>query len=166
VRHPGDRAGDEADALVTSVAGAPLAVQVADCAPVALVSAEGVVGAVHGGWRGLASGVVASALDLMHAAGAGDVSAVIGPCIRSECYEFGAADLDAVAARLGDGVRARTTGGRPALDVPAAVRAALHAAGVTRVEDTEVCTACSAEHWSHRRSRDAERQALVVWRDG
>ena len=38
------------------------------------------------------------------------VRAVVGPRIGPECYEFGAADLDAVAARLGDGVRARRSG--------------------------------------------------------
>ena len=39
------------------------------------------------------------------------------PC----CYEFGAVDLDRVAARYGDGVRATTRSGRPALDLLAAV---------------------------------------------
>src|ERR1039457_4835242 len=45
--------GREADALVTKLPGAPLAVFSADCALVGLASPEGVVGAVHAGWRGL-----------------------------------------------------------------------------------------------------------------
>jgi YfiH family protein len=165
VRHAGDRGGEEGDALVTAVPDAPLAVQVADCAPVALMSPDGVVAAVHAGWRGLAAGVVGAAVDCMRAAGAGDVSAIVGPCIRPECYEFGAEDLDALAARLGEDVRATTSGGAPALDVPAAVRAALRAAGVTVVHDVDVCTACSPRHWSHRATGNRRRHALVVWRE-
>ena len=44
VAEPGGGAGLEADAAVTAASGAVLAVQVADCAPVALVGSNGVVG--------------------------------------------------------------------------------------------------------------------------
>src|SRR5437763_5428759 len=124
VKEPGQRAGAKADASVSTVPDCVLAVLTADCAPVALVSAEGVTAAVHAGWRGLAGGVLRRAVDAVRALGATDVRAVLGPCIRPECYEFGGADLDAVAARLGDEVRAVTNDGRPALDVPGAVAAA------------------------------------------
>ncbi|MDP8987765.1 MAG: laccase domain-containing protein, partial [Actinomycetota bacterium] len=72
-------------------------------------------------------------------------------------------DLDLVAAAVGDGVRARTSGGRPALDLPGAVRGSLAAAGVVDVVDDGVCTACSPRHWSHRARGDRGRQALVAW---
>jgi polyphenol oxidase len=147
---------------VSDVPGAVLAVQVADCAPVGLV-ADGVVGVAHAGWRGLAAGVLPATVEAMRALGAEGITATIGPCIRPGCYEFGAADLDAVAAALGDHVRGRTSSGSPALDVPAAVRAALAAAGVTDVTDLGTCTACSPEHWSHRAAGDPERQAVVAW---
>jgi copper oxidase (laccase) domain-containing protein len=99
----------------------------------------------------------------MRALGAAHVRATLGPCIRPECYEFGAADLDAVAAQLGDHVRGTTSWGTPALDVPAAVRASLASVGVELV-DASTCTACSPDHWSHRAAGDVERQAVVVWR--
>ncbi|HKY14173.1 MAG TPA: polyphenol oxidase family protein, partial [Microthrixaceae bacterium] len=58
---PGDHAGAEADAAVTGVPGAALAVQTADCAPV-LLWGDGptgpVIGAAHAGWRGLYEGVL------------------------------------------------------------------------------------------------------------
>src|SRR3954454_11031418 len=44
VDRPGDKAGWRADAAVTAEAGCALAVLTADCAPVALASAEGVIG--------------------------------------------------------------------------------------------------------------------------
>jgi copper oxidase (laccase) domain-containing protein len=136
----------------------------ADCAPLALASDEGIVAAVHAGWRGLVAGVIDRTAERMRALGATDVVAALGPCIHAECYEFSARDLDEVAAELGDGVRGVTAGGRPALDVPAAVRAGLERAGVRLVHDADVCTACSDGHYSHRARGELERQAVVVWR--
>jgi YfiH family protein len=163
VQHAGDAAGEAADAAVTAVPGAALAVHTADCAPVVLV-ADGVVGVVHAGWKGLVEGVIPAAVDAMRALGAGDVDAVLGPCIHAECYEFGPDDLAAVAAVLGDDVRGVTAAGRPALDVPAAVRAAAAHAGVRRVDDVGLCTSCDDTRWfSHRARAETGRQAAVVW---
>jgi YfiH family protein len=162
VGKPGEHAGVEADAAVTSVPGAPVAVQTADCVPIALV-ADGAVGVVHAGWRGLAAGVVEAAVHALCEAGNGPVRAQIGPCIRARCYEFGPTDLDRVASRLGDGVRGTTAWGTPALDVVQAATAALTHAGVSDVVDSGVCTACSPVHFSHRARGDTGRQALVAW---
>jgi YfiH family protein len=163
VEEPGGCSGQEADAAVTQVPGAHLAVFTADCAPVAFASDEGVIGVAHAGWRGLADGVLERTADAMRALGATAIVAALGPCIHPECYEFGAADLDAVAARLGDGVRAQTSDGAPALDLPAGVRAALDRAGVALVHEDPACTACSPHHFSWLAGRDDARQAMVVW---
>ena len=162
VGSPGEHAGAEADAAVTDVPGCVLAVQVADCAPVALV-ASSAVGVVHAGWRGLEAGVVGNAIDAMRSLGATDIEAIVGPCIEAACYEFGAADLDRVAGVLGDTVRSVTRDGAPALDLRAGVRSALEEAGVGRITVDSTCTACSAAHWSHRADVDGERQAVVAW---
>jgi polyphenol oxidase len=164
VGRPGEGAGERADAAVTREPGCALAVLSADCAPVALASPEGVAGIAHAGWGGLLAGVVEATVEAMRALGAGDISAVLGPCVRAGCYEFGADDLDRVAARLGSQVRSQTSDGRPALDLPAAVRAALERSGVDHVCDTGACTACSPEYFSWRARRDLGRQATVVWR--
>jgi YfiH family protein len=164
VDEPGGGAGRSADAAVTDRPGCALAVLTADCAPVALLGSNGVVGVAHAGWRGIIAGVLERAVEVMRAAGAGDVRALLGPCIRPGCYEFGADDLAQVARRLGDGVRGTTSTGAPALDVPAAVRAALGRVGVVEVGDVGICTACSPVHFSHRARRELGRQALVVWR--
>ena len=164
VDEPGSGAGQRADAAVTDRPGCALAILTADCAPVALIASDGVVGVAHAGWRGLVGGVLERTVQVMRAGGASDVRALLGPCIRPGCYEFGADDLAQVARRLGDGVRATTASGAPALDVPAAVRAALGRVGVVDVDDVGVCTACSPVHFSHRARRELGRQALVVWR--
>ena len=165
VTSPGAGAGTKADAAVTDAPRSVLAVLAADCAPVALVSPEGVVAAVHAGWRGLVAGVLERAVNGARLLGATELRAVLGPCIHPECYEFGAADLDSVAAQYGDSVRSVTADGQPALDVPAAVRAALRGAGVADVDDVDVCTACSDDYFSWRARGELARQALVVWRD-
>lgn len=163
---PGRAAGATADAAVTADAGCALAVLTADCAPVALASPEGVIGVAHAGWRGLVVGVLDATVTRMRALGATDIAAVIGPCIRSGCYAFGPVDLDVVAGRLGDTVRAVTTDGHPALDIPAAVRASLAGAGVDpeAVTDVGTCTACSNQHFSWRARGELQRQAAVIWR--
>jgi len=164
VRGPGDGAGWRADAAVTDVAGCAVAVLAADCAPVALASAEGVVGVAHAGWMGLVAGVLERTVDRMRALGATEVRALLGPCVRPDCYEFGGELLDRVAARLGAGVRGVTAVGTPALDVPGAVRSALAAVGVVDVGDTGRCTACDPGYFSWRADRELQRQAVVVWR--
>ena len=159
-------AGTSADALVTTSAAVVLAVHTADCAPLVLWSPEGVVAAVHAGWRGIEAGVVPATVDAMRAVGASTVAGWLGPCIHVECYEFGADDLDSLVERLGPRVAGRTADGRAALDVPAAVVAAATLAGVERLDGGEGCTGCDADTWwSHRVRGDVGRQATVVWRE-
>ena len=164
VAAPGDGAGAKADASVTTLAASALAVLVADCAPVALASREGVVGVAHAGWNGVLAGVLQRTVKEMRALGATDVQGLIGPCIGPECYEFGVDHLKRFANLFGERVVARTASGTPALDLRQAVRAALAEQGVDDVDDVGICTACSAEHYSWRARRDRERQALVLWK--
>ncbi len=156
-------AAGEGDALVSATGATGLAVLTADCASIALGSPEGVAAAVHAGWRGLMAGVVERTAEAMVTLGATDVVGALGPCVHPGCYEFSPSDLDRVAARYGDQVRGRTVEGRPALDLPAAVAAALVAAGVRQRTGVDACTGCAGGYFSHRARGDVGRQALVVW---
>lgn len=161
VTHPGEHAGEQADGSITSVTGAVLSAQGADCPPIGLWSPEGIVGVAHAGWRGLVGGVVAAAAASMRSAGASTVFAALGPCIHPESYEFGSADLDQVVSVLGPTVIGRTSAGRLGLDVPAGVRAACVQASVVFDTDLDCCTS-STSWFSHRVRRDAGRHAVVV----
>ena len=143
---------EEADVQATAVPGVAVQVLTADCLPVA-IAGHGTVAMVHAGWRGLADGVVEAGVAAVRELGArGELAAAIGPGIGPCCYEVG----EEVHARFG--TRGRT------LDLKAIARARLLAAGVARVDDVEVCTSCSAEHFSHRRDRGVTgRQAGVAW---
>lgn len=157
--------GVEGDALVTTEVGMPVGILSADCAPVALVTA-GAVAAVHVGWRGLAGGIIGSAVERLLSVGASkesaDVRAFLGPCIHVDNYEFGDEALDGLVARFGPSVRGVTRDGRPALDLPAAVRSGLALEGVTDLDDVDICTWCSPDHFSHRRDAPTGRQAMFV----
>ena len=163
VERPGGGRGQEADAAVTTCSGAALVVRTADCAPIGLASADGVVAAVHAGWRGLMAGVIDEAVAVMRSLGATSIAAARGPCIAPHAYRFSGPDLDAVAARYGPSVVAADSDGYPALDLAEAVRAALARVDAALVAEAKVCTHCSPDHWSWRANRDMARQATVVW---
>lgn len=155
VTEPGEHAGVEADAAITRVPLAKLAVRTADCVPLVL-EGDGAIGVVHAGWRGLAAGIVQTTIDAL-----GSVRRVhIGPHIRVGCYEFGEEELDEVAAALGETVRGVTNWGTPALDLTAGVRSAL---GDLRVGDGGACTACSGLYYSWRARKDTARFATIAW---
>ena len=163
-------AGTEADALVTADPELVLSIQTADCVPLTFWSDEGVVGVAHAGWRGLEAGVVERTIEAMWALGAGVIQARTGPFIEGACYEFGPSDLDRLAARFGDGVRATTRDGRPGLDLMALTDAAV--IDTTRpvwpvgLQGGSACTACDAvRFFSHRARADTGRMATIVWRE-
>ncbi len=155
-------AGRDGDALVTTLPGSPVAVFAADCALVGLASREGVVAAVHVGWRSLSAGVLETTVATMRSRGATGLAAVLGPCIGPECYEFGDEDLGPLEARYGPSVRSKTSSGAPALDLRAGVCRALEGLGVPVATDHVRCTACDPGFFSWRARNDTGRHALVV----
>jgi polyphenol oxidase len=162
----GSSPAPKADAAVSAAPGSVLSVLTADCAPVALV-APGAVAAVHAGWRGLAAGVLEGAVAELRQRTSrqrtsAPITAVLGPCIHAGCYEFSAADLEPIVARLGPEVQGKTAAGGLALDLPRAVHLALAAAGVSDVTDVDVCTACSPDHFSYRRDGTTGLQTMLV----
>lgn len=150
---------DGVDAIVTARGGLGLAVLVADCVPVA-VWGEHALGVAHAGRRGVAGGVVAATVDAVRRLDDGPLRAVIGPAICGGCYEVPAPMQDDVVAAV-PAALSTTRWGTPSLDLPAAVRAQLRAAGVS-VDDAEaVCTFEDDAYYSHRREGATGRFALV-----
>lgn len=158
--------GVEADAAITVMPDVALGVATADCAPIALASAEGVVGAVHAGWKGMKAGVVAEAANRMRSLGATRIYAALGPCIHAECYEFDGPELDEMAKQFGDTVVSETTEGARALDMIAATKAACREAGIELDYVHDDCTACANDttYFSYRARQDSARQVMIVWR--
>lgn len=159
-------AGD-GDALIVSESRVAATVFVADCVPV-LIAAGDSVAAVHAGWRGLASGVLASAVHELSGgsfpAGA-SAEAWIGPAIGPCCYEVDEDVAARVESRSGADVVARRRGRKPHLDLPLAASRQLAGLGVGRVSTVNRCVRCSAGWWSYRRDgARAGRNYGFIWR--
>ncbi len=74
------------DASIATTPGVVCAILTADCLPVLFADLDGkVVGAAHAGWRGLAGGVLGATVRAMRAAGAGEITAWLGPAIGPAC---------------------------------------------------------------------------------
>jgi len=163
---PGDRV---ADASTTSRPGRALVVLTADCLPVLLCRRDGTrVGAAHAGWRGLAAGVLESAVAAMDTDPA-DLIAWLGPSIGPGEYEVGGEVRDAFLAADpsgADGFRPGH-GDRWFCDLPALARRRLGAMGVAEIHGGTWCTASDRDgFFSHRRDGHCGRMATLVWIDG
>jgi len=147
------------DGLVTKSPNLSLAVMVADCIPLLLVSKE-VVGAIHVGRAGLVNRIALKAIHMMRSLGAIDIHAVLGPSICGSCYEVPFQMQQDVIA---DHPRAYATTrkGTPGLDLPKALIADLIAAGVT-YEASTICTFEDELYFSHRRQNPTGRFAGIV----
>lgn len=148
--------GPAGDALVSDDPAVALGVITADCAPVLFASLDGrVVGAAHAGWRGAAIGVLEATVEAMRALGAGEIRAIVGPCIASQSYEVGAdmrtavLDLDARGeVFFAHAVRTKHF----MFDLPGYALARLRRAGLRRIDTIGLDTLADPRRfYSHRR---------------
>jgi YfiH family protein len=157
-----------ADALVTGLAGCPLAIRVADCIPVLFAARDaGTIGAAHAGWRGLAAGVVEATLQAMRVPPA-TVVAWLGPAIGATAFEVGDDVRDAYVTRdagaAGHFVAQRA--GKWTCDLRALARRRLAAAGVAAIDADAACThGDPARFFSYRRDGTSGRMAAFIWQD-
>lgn len=157
----------EADASIACGPGAVCVIMTADCLPVLFSDVDGkVVGAAHAGWRGLAGGVLGRTVAAMRAAGAGEITAWLGPAIGPDAFEVGA---DVVAA-FGPDAPAdafRPLAGSPGkylADIYRLARHVLERDGVQRIAGGTRCTVAEGAHfYSYRRDRVTGRQATLIW---
>lgn len=161
----------EADAMLADEAGQVCAVLTADCLPILLCDPVGLqVAAVHAGWRGLAADIVGAVVRSLgeHGAQADALFAWLGPAIGPDAYEVGT-DVHAAFSSADPGHSAAFRPSRPGhwwLDLYAAARLRLMAAGVTQIFGGEHCTLSSPQQFfSHRRDGHCGRQATLIWLD-
>ena len=158
--------GTEADAAVTRSARRVLAVLTADCLPVLLCDDAGtVVGIAHAGWRGLAAGVIESAVSAMRV-NPERLLAYIGPGIGADAYEVGPEVREAFlesAADAGAAFRSRP-GGKFLADLPLLARQRLRRLGVPKVHGGVHCTYADGRNFfSFRRDGATGRMASLIW---
>lgn len=141
---PGER-GREGDGLWSDQPGVPMLKVTADCLPVALARRSGspALALLHAGRLGLLDGILEAGVAAL---GRRALAAAVGPGIGPCCYEVGDDIATAYRTRFGSqALRGRN------LDLWFVAERVLHDAGVESVERVDVCTACNAEFFSHRR---------------
>lgn len=146
-------ASQEADAIVTDVPGAAIAIGTADCVPILISDGRGRVAAVHAGWRGTIADVVGRTVEALGQLGArpSDLRAALGPCICVRCFEVGPEVAERFAS-LSESVD--RSGSKPHVDLRAANRTLLERAGLRpdAIDASPPCTMCeAARFYSFRR---------------
>ena len=140
----------EADGLITHTPELALMVFSADCVPI-LMEGEGVIAAVHAGWRGTVKGIAAKAVREMGCAPE-QIRAWIGPAIGPCCYQVGEEVRDAMRGLLGKDAEEFIIGDK--VDLKGFNRRLLELSGVRSIQVSGICTMCSHdEYWSHRYTR-------------
>lgn len=158
------------DGLITNEKNLPLLAYFADCVPILFCDpVQKAVGVCHSGWRGTVAKIAEkTVLKMQKEFGTNprDLSAAIGPHIGACCFlvdepvylEFCAAfpAADAFCEKRGE---------KYAIDLSAAVRETLRAAGVENITDISVCTFCESETFFSHRKTGGKRGCFgaVIW---
>ena len=152
---------DAVDAMVTDVAGLPLAVFVADCVPVYFFDPQRrAIGLVHAGREGTRQQIGPKALDVLtreFGSRPWDVHALIGPSAGPCCYEV-SPEIAEDFAQAGLPVRGRH------VDLWEANVRQLVAAGVPeeQVAVAGMCTICDGRFHSYRRDGGSARNMALL----
>lgn len=152
----------EADGIVTATRGLPIFCFVADCVPALLCDSEnGVIAAVHCGWRSSVTDILKNAVELMEAQGAEreKICCAMGAAIGKCCFETDGDVPEAIERYLGgqvDGLWTVRSDGKYMVDLRAANARRLLQLGLLpeNIDVSGECTYCSHEkYWSHRYTR-------------
>lgn len=156
----------QADACIARRRAAVCVVMTADCLPILLCDAQGsVAGAVHAGWKGLASGVIEATVLAMGVAPQ-SLMAWLGPAISQEAFEVGDEVRAAFIDVLPQAAPAFVSGqpGKWFADIYALARLHLNTLGVTQVYGGHHCTYRERERFfSYRRDGATGRMGTFIW---
>lgn len=166
--------GCEADASFTTQAEVVCAVLTADCLPLLLCDKNGTaVAAVHAGWRGLAAGVVESAIAAMRGGvgGGGQLLAWLGPAIGAQRFAVGAEVRASFVARDNGAAAAFVAVERDAngeerwlANLCLLATLILKRAGVDEIYGGQWCSVSEHEaFYSYRRDGVTGRMATLIW---
>lgn len=163
----------EADGIITAERGLPIMCFVADCVPALLCDeVNGVIAAVHCGWRSSVADILGVTVEKMCALGAKleNISAAMGAAIGACCFETDADVPEAIAKYLGgdtDGLWTIRSDGKYMVDLRAANARRLQQLGLEaeNIDVSDECTFCSHDkYWSHRytKGRRGSQGAVIV----
>jgi YfiH family protein len=156
----------QADACIARHRGAVCVVMTADCLPILLCDTQdGVVGAAHAGWKGLAAGVIEAAVQAMDVAPE-NIMVWLGPAISQDEFEVGDEVRAAFLAIQPQAASAFIPGrnGKWFADLCALARLRLNALGITAIYGGGYCTYRERERFfSYRRDGVTGRMGTFIW---
>lgn len=166
----------DADGVVTSEKGVACAVLTADCLPILLCDREGTkVAALHGGWRGLATGIIEAGVK-QFSTQPSELLAYLGPAIGPQNYEVGEEVVSALLSTLSAQASTATDDynqiaqpnqhkpGHFYLNLYAVAQAQLKSLGITAIYGGDFCTYAQTSHFfSYRREGQCGRMASLIW---
>ena len=142
-----------ADGLVTTNRDIALAVRVADCLPLLLISNESVA-AVHVGRKGLLNQVALNAVKKMEELGSTQITGLVGPHICGNCYEVDSQMYEEIVKDH------PATGGKVNhLNLFAGLESQLTGIKLTNLS---LCTKENPEYFSYRAGDKTGRQVGVI----
>jgi YfiH family protein len=123
------------------------------------------VAAAHGGWRGLAAGILEATVDRLKVPSS-EILVWLGPAIGPTAFEVGPEVREAFISTHPEAVEAfvpSVNDGRFMADIYALARLRLAAIGVTAVYGGGFCTVNDPRFYSYRRNARTGRFASLVW---
>jgi YfiH family protein len=148
----------KADIILTNKKYLTLFMRFADCVPILLYDPKSsVVGIVHAGWKGTVKKAVSVAISTMnqkYSSNPGDILAGLGPSICKHHYEVGSdviQDVEFVfgndASKILTNINGSPKNQKAEFDLWAANKMLLEQAGVSKIEVSNICTACHLDDW-------------------
>jgi polyphenol oxidase len=149
------------DALITNKKSVYLIISTADCYPVLVYDkVNGIVSAVHSGWRGTQKKILTNAIEIMtnqFGSNAENLVVFIGPGISRDKFEVGKE-----VAELFEEKYVHPASDKYFINLGANIRDQLYSLGVqsNNIEFSELCTYCE-EDYLHSYRRDRERSGRM-----
>ncbi len=153
------------DGLITFKNNVALVVFVADCIPLIFYEKEsGLLGALHCGWRSLASGIIENLFKKLKSLKIEikNIKFYLGPCINACCYQVGR-DMKDYFEEYEDFFTIRND--NIFCDLKGIAKEKLKNIGAKTIYDISICTRCSNHYFSHRKG-DRERQVGLIIKCG
>ncbi len=161
--------GFEGDGLVTRRKDIVLGILTADCIPILMLEPEKeVIAALHGGWKGLAGGIIKEGISFLvsrYGASKDALLIVLGPYINKNCFTVGGDVLKILKNRYPAACLPDCSGDKHHVDLASLAISDIIDSGV-KVENVErvgTCTSCDKDHFfSYRRDGETGRQLSFI----
>lgn len=146
------------DGLITNLPDTPIGVFTADCCPVLMASSKA-VSATHAGWKSTLQNICKKTVgkyDELYGIKPKELTAWIGPCIGSCCFEIGNEVYDAFVTKIDSCKKFFTKFNKWHLNLRELNRYQLIQAGIpeNQIIDLKECTYCQDEkYFSYRRQK-------------